>query len=262
MSKGPTKLAVQQPLMDGETAAQHFRTWLNEVSQYVPIVDSGTPEGVVAADQYQHYIDEADPSLPVHYWKMLSDISGDKTRGWVSMGVDAPTDTEVPDQVSSAEKTAGTETDLRSFSPKDVADMVGEHESASGLTEYLVPIWAEEGAALGDSTYEWAFGNGANTPSNAGITIYVPSGMQAHIVAMTGTTNSASGTSVIEADVNGSVLGVSDGVEVTLAGRSGSNDSFTPYALSSGDRLNFRTRTAGTNTAPSTVTAWIRYQST
>ena len=37
-----------------------------------------------------------------------------------------------PEQVSSAEKTAGTETTLRSFSPDDVKDMVEEHESDSG----------------------------------------------------------------------------------------------------------------------------------
>ncbi len=132
----------------------------------------------------------------------------------------------------------------------------------AGMSEYLVPIWAEENAVLGNNTYEWAFGNGADTPSNAGITIYVPSGMECHIVAMTGTTNSASGTSVIEANVNGSVLGVSDGVEVTLSGRSGANDAFTDYALSTGDRLTFRTRTAGTNAQPSTVTAWLRYRQT
>jgi len=174
----------------------------------------------------------------------------------------AQLNTYVSNQVTTAERTAGTETELRRFSPADIASMAGTHGGGGSSVEYMVPIWAEEEAALGDSTYEWAFGNGANTPSNAGITIYIPSGMQAHIVAMTGTTNNASGTSVIEADVNGSVLGVSDGVEVTLSGRSGSNDSFTPYALSSGDRLTFRTRTAGTNNNPSTVTAWIRYQST
>jgi hypothetical protein len=130
-----------------------------------------------------------------------------------------------------------------------------------GLSEYMVAIWAEENATLADNTYEWAFGNGANTPTNNGISIYVPSGMNCHIVAMTGTTNNASGNSVIEANVNGSVLGVSDGVEVTLSGRSGVNDSFAAYAISSGDRLTFRTRIAGTNSGPNAVCAWLRYTS-
>lgn len=124
------------------------------------------------------------------------------------------------------------------------------------IQEYMYPIWAEENSGLGNTTYEWAFGNGANTPSNAGIAIYVPSGWTAEIVAMTATTNNASGTSVIEADINGTLQGAN--CNVTLAGRSGTNDSFTPVALSNGDRLTFRTTTAGTNTAPSTVTAWIK----
>jgi hypothetical protein len=76
---------------------------------------------------------------------------------------------------------------------------------------------------------------------------------------MTGTTNSASGNSVIEADINGVLQGAL--CNVTLSGRSGVNDSFTPVALSSGDRLSFRTTTAGTNSQPNTVTAWLRYRS-
>lgn len=130
-------------------------------------------------------------------------------------------------------------------------------DGADGNTEYMLPIWAEENSALGDATYEWAFGNGANTPSNNGITIYVPSGYTCTIVAMTATTNNASGTSVIEANINGVLQGVN--CNVTLAGRSGVNDSFTPVALSSGDRLTFRTTTAGTNTSPNVVCAWLRY---
>lgn len=127
----------------------------------------------------------------------------------------------------------------------------------STTLEYMVPIWAEENSTLGNSTYEWAFGNGANTPSNNGITIYVPSGFTATIVAMTATTNNAGGTSVIEANINGVLQGAN--CNVTLTGRSGVNDSFTPVAISSGDRLTFRTTTAGTNGSPNTVCAWIRY---
>ena len=122
----------------------------------------------------------------------------------------------------------------------------------------MVPIWAEENAALGNNNYEWAFGNGGNTPSNAGITIYVPDGFACHIVAMTATTNNAGGTSVIEANINGVLQGAN--CNVTIAGRSGVNNGFTPVAITSGDRLTFRTTTAGTNSAPSTVCAWLRYR--
>ena len=134
-------------------------------------------------------------------------------------------------------------------------------DSSSASYSYMVPIWAEEsqGSGLDDNLYEWSFGNGANTPSNAGITLYVPSDYTCAIVAMTATTDTSSGNSKIEADVNGSVLGAINGVEVTLSGRSGENDTFTPYSINSGDRLTFRTRTAGTNSSPSTVTAWLKY---
>ena len=132
-------------------------------------------------------------------------------------------------------------------------------DSSSISYSYMVPIWAEENSILGNNNYEWAFGNGGNTPTNSGITIYVPSDYTCAIVAMTATTTNSSGSSKIEANVNGSVLGASNGVQVTLSGRSGENDGFTPYPINTGDRLTFRTRTAGTNTGPNTVTAWLRY---
>lgn len=131
---------------------------------------------------------------------------------------------------------------------------------APGLSESFVPIWAEENGVLGANTYEWAFGNGADTPNNNGISIYVPSGYEVHIVAMGATTNNAAGSPTIEVEVNGSALGASDGIQITLAGRSGINDSFAPYALSSADRLNFRTISAGTSTSPHTAVAWLRYR--
>lgn len=134
-----------------------------------------------------------------------------------------------------------------------------QSDSSSASYSYMVPIWAEENSALGNNAYEWAYGNGASTPSNAGITIYVPSDYSCAIVAMTATTSNDFGTSKIEANVNGTVLGASNSVEVTLSGRSGENNGFAPFAISTGDRLTFRTRTAGTNTGPNTVTAWLKY---
>lgn len=127
-------------------------------------------------------------------------------------------------------------------------------------SEYMIAIWAEENSSLGNNTYEWAFGNGSNCPSNDGVTIYVPTGYECHIIAMTATTNDAAGSSVIEANINGSLQG--SNCNVTISGRSGVNDSFTPVSISSGDRLTFRTTTAGTNSSPSIVCAWLRYRPT
>jgi len=126
--------------------------------------------------------------------------------------------------------------------------------------QYMVAIWAEEADVLTDTTYQWAFGNGANSPSNTGVTVYVPTGYECHIVAMTATTDNASGSSVIEAEINGTLQG--SACNVTLSGRSGVNDSFTPVSISSGSRLNFRTTTGGTGTSPNIITAWLRYRPT
>ncbi len=141
-----------------------------------------------------------------------------------------------------------------------VVDNTSGTNTGDQTLEYMLPIWAEENSLLSNTAYQWAFGNGADTPSNAGITIYVPSGWTCTIVAMTATTNNSSGTSVIEADINGTLKGAL--CNVTISGRSGENSSFTPVSISSGDRLTFRTTTAGTNTPPSTACAWLRYVKT
>ena len=127
---------------------------------------------------------------------------------------------------------------------------------------YMIPIWAEENSTLGaTNTYEWAFGNGANTPSNAGIAIYIPASYTAVIVAMSATINNAAANAVIEANINGSLQGALCNVTLT-AERSATNDSFTPVALSDADRLTFRTTSSNTTTSPCTVCAWIKYTET
>jgi len=135
----------------------------------------------------------------------------------------------------------------------------GDTGAAGAATNnYMVPIWAEENSTLGNTTYEWAFGNGANTPSNAGIAVYIPATHTAAIVAMSATINNAAGAAVIEANISGALQGAL--CNVTLAGaRSATNDTFTPVALSNNDRLTFRTTSVTTSSSPCTVCAWILY---
>ncbi len=59
-----------------------FKAWVREVTKLNPIIGTGTPEGVVTADQYSLYIDEAVPLTPVEYRKMLPNIGGDDSQGW------------------------------------------------------------------------------------------------------------------------------------------------------------------------------------
>lgn len=126
--------------------------------------------------------------------------------------------------------------------------------------QYIYPIWAEENAALGASnTYEWAFGNGANTPSDGGLTIYVPTGWEAHVVAVS--LRVGGGTATVELVHNGTPKG-SDAQVVLSSGQSKVDELGTPLALSSGDYINFRTSTSNGTSGPCVVTAWIRVRPT
>lgn len=64
------------------TMAQQFRTWTLDVSLSIPIIGTGSPEGVVTARQYSLYIDSTGASGSIEYRKMLPDIGGDVTQGW------------------------------------------------------------------------------------------------------------------------------------------------------------------------------------
>lgn len=122
--------------------------------------------------------------------------------------------------------------------------------------EYMVPIWAEENAPLGNTTYEWAFGNGANAGSGQGLTVYVPSGWNCEVVAMSLTLQS--GNATVELDLSGALQGSAANVSVT-GGGAGTNTLSSPIAVVNGDRINFHTTSASGTTATNVVTAWLRY---
>jgi len=72
------------PLVESDgTATQQFNTFLLDASLSIPIVGSGSPEGVVEARQYSLYINSAGASGAIEYRKMQPDVSGDRTQGWV-----------------------------------------------------------------------------------------------------------------------------------------------------------------------------------
>jgi len=84
MPQNPIKLDSSNRIVnDDGTITQVFRTWALQVSNNIPIVSTGSPEGVVEAPQYSLYIDEAVPLIPVQYRKMLPQITNDRTKGWV-----------------------------------------------------------------------------------------------------------------------------------------------------------------------------------
>lgn len=68
------------------TVEDHYRIFVHEVYLRGLLIGTGSPEGVVEAQQGQEYMDEEGLTGAVKYIKQLSDISGDRTQGWVAIG--------------------------------------------------------------------------------------------------------------------------------------------------------------------------------
>ena len=141
----------------------------------------------------------------------------------------------------------------------DLADKAYvDTKAGSGGSDCFFPIWAEENSSLGANTYEWAFGNGANTAADEGIMMYVPPGYTCHCVAMGVTLGgSVTASATVELVLNAVPLGSACNVVVDGVGQ-GLDDISVPQAIVSGDRITFRTTTAvGTGTACQVV-AWFK----
>ena len=80
---GP-RLNVGQPIVDENgTMAQAFRQFTQDASLSIPIVGTGSPEGVIEAAQYSLYLDSGGGASAIQYRKMQPQIGGDRTKGWV-----------------------------------------------------------------------------------------------------------------------------------------------------------------------------------
>lgn len=79
---GP-RLNAAQPIVESNgTMSQPFRTWTLDASLSIPIIGTGSLEGVVTARQYSLYLDSTGAAGSIEYRKMLPDIGGDVTQGW------------------------------------------------------------------------------------------------------------------------------------------------------------------------------------
>lgn len=120
---------------------------------------------------------------------------------------------------------------------------------------YTTCIWAEENSALGSNTYEWAFGNGSNTPQNLGLAVYVPNGYTAEIVAVGLTI--AAGQAEVEVEINGATINRSVVTDYTT--NPSNINEVLEYTLINLDRLNFKTVTATGTSGPCVANCWIKY---
>ena len=78
------KLNVGQPVVEANgTMSQAFRQFTQEASLSIPIVGTGSPEGLIEAVQYSLYLDGSGSAGAIQYRKMLPSIGGDRKKGWI-----------------------------------------------------------------------------------------------------------------------------------------------------------------------------------
>lgn len=78
------KLNQAQPIVEiNGTMSQAFRQFTQEASLSIPIVGTGSPEGAVEARQYSLYLDKTGSAGSIQYRKMLPDVAGDRSKGWI-----------------------------------------------------------------------------------------------------------------------------------------------------------------------------------
>lgn len=81
MSQAPFNFSF--PIVDNAGfATLAFQQWVNQASLSIPIIGSGSPEGVVDAQQYKLYLDTSADAGSIAYRKMLPSIGGDTSMGW------------------------------------------------------------------------------------------------------------------------------------------------------------------------------------
>lgn len=115
----------------------------------------------------------------------------------------------------------------------------------------LFPVYAECSTALNATSFEWSFGDGANTPTNFGIVL--PDCELVYISAKIGGTTP---DATIEVEKNGTLTGA----QVVITGANSGIDDVTSSAVSfaAGDVLNFYTVSQTSTAGPCTVCAWLR----
>lgn len=72
-----------QPVVENGLMRQEFMLWTQAVTKLQPIIGTGSPEGVVEAQQFSFYIDETGGTGSILYIKKLPFIGSDRKKGWI-----------------------------------------------------------------------------------------------------------------------------------------------------------------------------------
>lgn len=114
----------------------------------------------------------------------------------------------------------------------------------------IFPVWAQEGTALADATYEWALGDGTAAGQTSGLVLAV--GCELFAMSL----NIDAGMATVEIVKNGQVM---NDYSVTVPNGGDSYREFgTVLKFSKGDRINFRTKVTSGTSGPCCVCAWLR----
>jgi len=64
-------------------SSQQMFLWMDAVTDTDILIGTGSPEGVVTAEQRRLYMDDAGTAGAILYIKRDADVSGDKSQGWI-----------------------------------------------------------------------------------------------------------------------------------------------------------------------------------
>lgn len=73
---------VISPIDEQGNMESSFRAFTQKIALRAMIIGSGNPEGLIQGEQGAMFLDSDASVGDVLYVKRLSDISGDKTKGW------------------------------------------------------------------------------------------------------------------------------------------------------------------------------------
>jgi hypothetical protein len=145
-----------------DTATTNRFTTASDISKLAGI-ESGATADQTGAEIKAAYEGEANTNAFTDAEKTkLSGVESGATADQSNAEIEAAYNTQVA-QVSAGEKTAGTETGVRRFSPQDVADMASTHGGGSGDVSKVgtpannqVAVWTGDGTLEGESeiTYD------------------------------------------------------------------------------------------------------------
>lgn len=79
-----TEISFDRPITESDgTLTLQSRTYFKTLTNQALIIGTGSPEGVIEAEQGASYMDDAGTAGSIKYIKRDNDIGGDKSQGWI-----------------------------------------------------------------------------------------------------------------------------------------------------------------------------------